>query len=68
MMTEAVIRCPFCRFEKKEEMSPTFPETGYTCTQCGKKLTASGAECCVFCKYSDAFCPARQNNRDCCSG
>ena len=68
MWTQAKICCPFCRFEKAEEMAVGFPERQYTCSACGKKLEVAEAECCVYCKFSDAICPEQQEKRNCCSG
>jgi len=68
MITEATIQCPACGFKKREEMPPSFSEMEYTCPNCQKKLTASEKECCIYCKYSEAICPAQQNKRNCCGG
>lgn len=60
------IRCPYCGFEKEEEMPIDACVHFYICESCKKILKPSEGKCCVFCSYGDVQCPPKQleeNNR-----
>lgn len=68
MITEATVTCPACGARSAETMPPGYSQTEFMCAKCGVKSSAAGKECCIFCKYSDQFCPPKQNLRHGCAG
>ena len=57
MILKSTIHCPFCGFEKEEEMPTDACRFFYQCTNCQKILKPKEGECCVFCSYGDVACP-----------
>lgn len=56
----SVIRCPYCRFEKKETMPVDACQFFYECTNCGKIICPQKGDCCVFCSYGSVKCLDKQ--------
>ena len=57
---DAVITCPQCNFSKSEKMPPDTWVIIYKCTSCGAVLRPKVGDCCVYCSYSDKYCPSKQ--------
>jgi hypothetical protein len=66
-MIDAKLKCPFCGKIEETEMPERHSETERPCKFCDKLMQASGADCCVFCKFSNTICPPQQEKRNCCS-
>jgi hypothetical protein len=60
VVTDATITCPCCGTSRRETMPENACQYFYRCTGCGEKLKPEPGDCCVFCSYADAQCPARQ--------
>ena len=60
VITKSKIKCPFCGFEKEEEMPVVACIHFYECTQCGKIIKPKEGDCCVFCSFGDVKCPPKQ--------
>lgn len=58
--TEAVLTCPKCKVEHKEEMPTDACQHFYKCSNCGELLKPKKGDCCVFCSYADIKCPPEQ--------
>lgn len=54
------ITCPYCGFEKEEEMPLYACVHFYECKSCKKILKPKEDECCVFCSYGSVKCPPKQ--------
>lgn len=54
------ITCPYCGFEKEEEMPLYVCVHFYECKSCKKILKPKEGECCVFCSYGSVKCPPKQ--------
>ncbi|HRN72996.1 MAG TPA: GDCCVxC domain-containing (seleno)protein [Ginsengibacter sp.] len=63
---KSTIICPFCGFQKEEEMPEHACVFFYECTCCHKVLRPASGDCCVFCSYGTVKCPPRQMNDTCC--
>lgn len=57
---EATITCPDCGISNVETMPKDACQFFYTCKGCGITLRPLPGDCCVFCSYSDQFCPPKQ--------
>ncbi|HCY75089.1 MAG TPA: hypothetical protein DHV28_04155 [Ignavibacteriales bacterium] len=58
--TKSTVKCPFCDFEKEEEMPLDACVHFYECESCGKILKPKNVDCCVFCSYGSVKCPPKQ--------
>ena len=54
------VKCPYCGFEKEEEMPMDACVHFYECESCKNILKPKFGECCVFCSYGDVKCPPKQ--------
>ena len=57
---KSIIKCPFCGFEKEEEMPANACLHFYQCTSCKKILKPEQGDCCVFCSFGSVKCPPKQ--------
>ncbi|MCL6097759.1 MAG: hypothetical protein M1391_04205 [Bacteroidetes bacterium] len=60
VMTESIIKCPYCGFEKLETMPENACQHFYVCESCNKVLKPKEGDCCVFCSYGTVKCPPQQ--------
>lgn len=60
IIIKSTIKCPYCGFEKEEEMPLYVCLHLYECKACGKTLKPKESECCVFCSYGSVKCPHKQ--------
>ncbi len=60
MIRQSVLKCPFCGFEKEEEMPVDSCRVVQECEGCKEKLTPKEGDCCVFCSYGSVPCPPEQ--------
>ncbi len=60
VITKSKIKCPYCGFEKEEEMPTDACVHFYECSSCGKILKPKEGKCCVFCSYGSVKCPPKQ--------
>ncbi len=67
MSNLSIITCPECGFSQEEVMISNACEIRYQCTKCKAVLAPIEGECCVFCSYGSADCPAKQKGQKCCS-
>ena len=58
--TKAVLTCPKCGVEHKEEIPIDVCQHFYECTSCGEILIPKEGDCCVYCSYADTKCPPKQ--------
>ena len=56
----STIQCPFCGFEKMEELPTEVCLISYDCDSCGKTIHPEEGDCCVFCSYGDHECPSME--------
>jgi len=63
VLHDSVITCPECRHQQIERMPEYSCAIAYTCTTCGTMLFPLPGDCCVFCSYGTAPCPAIQIER-----
>jgi len=56
----AVITCPDCGTQARENMPDDACQHFYLCTGCRHMVSPRRSDCCVFCSYADAICPPRQ--------
>ncbi|MCG3176567.1 MAG: hypothetical protein MOGMAGMI_01525 [Candidatus Omnitrophica bacterium] len=69
MILTATLTCPACGHTTREAMPEGYSPVECVCPSCASPIIAKSGECCVFCAYSDAYCPPRQRLRDgCCGG
>lgn len=64
MDINSIITCPFCGFQKSEEMPTDSCLYFYACKNCNKILKPTKGDCCVFCSYGTERCPSKQEG--CC--
>lgn len=64
MNLNSVLVCPFCGFQKSEEMPTDSCLYFYECEDCTKILKPKEGDCCVFCSYGSEKCPSKQEG--CC--
>ncbi|MEQ1587140.1 MAG: GDCCVxC domain-containing (seleno)protein [Cyclobacteriaceae bacterium] len=67
IITESIITCPQCGFEKTEEMPLNACQYFYECENCKTLLKPKVGDCCVYCSYGTVKCPPMQENGSCCS-
>lgn len=60
LITQCVISCPLCGFQKIEQMPTDACQHFYICSNCDKLLKPKEGQCCVFCSYGDQMCPPKQ--------
>jgi hypothetical protein len=56
----SLMTCPRCKHEQAERMPEYACAIAYQCTACGVMLRPLPGDCCVFCSYGSAPCPAIQ--------
>jgi hypothetical protein len=56
----SIITCPECRHAHTELMPEFSCAIAYQCPTCGAALRPLPGDCCVFCSYGSAPCPAIQ--------
>ena len=56
----SIITCPACQHERAERMPEFSCAIAYQCTACGAILRPLPGDCCVYCSYGTAPCPAIQ--------
>ena len=66
IITQALITCPECGFQKEEEMPTNACQYFYECTNCAAILKPKAGDCCVFCSYGTVKCPPIQADSSCC--
>ncbi len=54
----STIQCPFCGFEKREELPTEVCLISYDCDSCKKTIHPEDGDCCVFCSHGDHECPS----------
>lgn len=54
------IKCPYCGYQKKEEMPVGACQFFWECPNCSKVLKPEAGDCCVFCSYGSQVCPSVQ--------
>jgi hypothetical protein len=59
----STITCPECRHAQAEPMPEFSCAIAYQCTACGTLLRPLPDDCCVYCSYGSAPCPAVQITR-----
>ncbi len=57
---KSTIKCPYCGFEKEEQMATDSCQFFYKCTNCGKIIRPKSGDDCVFCSYGTEKCPSKQ--------
>ena len=62
----STVTCPYCGFEKKEEMPQDACQFFYECEGCKKMLKPKEGDCCVYCSYGSVPCPPIQMHKNCC--
>jgi len=60
MSDSSTIQCPFCGFEKMEELPTEVCLISYDCDSCKKTIHPEEGDCCVFCSYGDHECPSME--------
>ncbi|MEK4034464.1 GDCCVxC domain-containing (seleno)protein [Methylocystis sp. IM3] len=65
MKSVASIKCPRCGHAAMMTMPLDACVVVYDCPACGARLTPKAGDCCVFCSYGDAPCPAVQAEGRC---
>ncbi|MDH3671834.1 MAG: hypothetical protein OES46_11810 [Gammaproteobacteria bacterium] len=63
LQTVSTLTCPECGHQKTETMPSDSCLFYYECEQCKTLLRPKVGECCVFCSYGTAPCPAIQRAR-----
>ena len=53
----STLECPFCGFEKEEEMPTDSCQFFYKCNNCNKVIKPKSGDCCVYCSYGTNKCP-----------
>lgn len=66
VVTESLLTCPHCGFEKPESMPTDACLYFYECTACRALLRPKAGDCCVFCSYGSVRCPPKQLGSSCC--
>ncbi|PSL45704.1 hypothetical protein CLV51_104411 [Chitinophaga niastensis] len=61
IITESVIICPHCGFQKLEVMPTDACQYFYVCTNCKERLKPKAGDCCVYCSYGTVKCPPMQD-------
>ena len=59
-ISESVITCPKCGFQRTESMPTDACQFFYECTNCRERLRPKAGDCCVFCSYGSVKCPPMQ--------
>ena len=64
----SLITCPYCGYQKEEEMPAEACQYFYECKNCHKIMKPEQGDCCVFCSYGSVPCPPVQlnENNSCC--
>ena len=65
IITDSLITCPSCGFQKMEKMPTESCQFFYECENCKTILKPHKGDCCVFCSYGSIPCPPIQNNDTC---
>jgi hypothetical protein len=60
VVNAALLTCPRCGVESREDMPTGACQFFYTCHSCHVWLRPRPGDCCVFCSYADEVCPAKQ--------
>jgi hypothetical protein len=60
----SIITCPQCRHAQEERMPEYSCAIAYQCTACGAVLRPLPGDCCVYCSFGSAPCPAIQIARN----
>ncbi|MEP7107582.1 MAG: GDCCVxC domain-containing (seleno)protein [Ferruginibacter sp.] len=63
----STITCPYCGYQRQEEMPVDACRYFYECGQCKMLLKPKSGDCCVFCSYGTVPCPPIQKGCNCCT-
>ena len=63
----SIITCPYCGYQKEEEMPTDACRYFYKCEKCKTILKPRPGDCCVFCSYGSVPCPPVQKDKNCCT-
>ena len=55
-LENAELKCPFCGFIQKVEITNGRYPAFYNCSDCGKIISVPEGSCCIICSYSDKVC------------
>lgn len=66
IITESIITCPVCGYQKKEIMPKDACLYYYECSNCHTRLRPLADDCCVFCSFGTVECPPVQQQKQCC--
>jgi hypothetical protein len=60
MQLKSILTCPYCNFQKEEEMPTDACIFFYECEGCKAILKPNQGDCCVFCSFGSVKCPPKQ--------
>jgi len=63
----STITCPWCGYQKEEQMPTNACQFFYECEKCRAILKPEKGDCCVFCSYGSIPCPPIQKSKNCCA-
>ena len=66
IITESIITCPQCGYQKKEVMPVNACQYFYECENCKAIIKPLPGDCCVYCSCGTVKCPPMQTNTSCC--
>jgi len=64
---QSTINCPYCGFQRTENMPENACQYFYQCLGCNIVLKPKQGDCCVFCSYGSVKCPPVQAEGRCIS-
>jgi hypothetical protein len=67
IITQSIITCPVCGFQKMEVMPEDACKYYFECSNCQTLLKPLSGDCCMFCSFGSVNCPPVQQERQCCS-